>query len=78
MRCAFEDEAGICHGRYSGFKCIKDRCSDYGKYLLPEEFCAYFRDGYCKKLGIFSCDGKDKSCKFFTYSLEEEDTILLK
>jgi len=40
MKCIFKDENGICHGRYKGFKCIGERCEDYGK----NKKCPYYRE----------------------------------
>ncbi len=77
MKCIFMDSDGICHGRYKGFKCNEEKCEDYGKYMIPEGFCAYWRDGYCKKLGIFTCDGKNKDCPYYTEYLEEEEYNLV-
>ena len=77
MKCIFMDDDGICHGRYKGFKCIEDKCEWYGKYMIPEGICAYWRDGYCKKLKIFTCDGKNKECPYYTDYLEEEEYKLV-
>ncbi len=41
--------------------------------MIPEGICAYWRDGYCKKLKIFTCDGKNKSCDYYRDYLEEEE-----
>ncbi len=76
MKCVFMDDEGICHGRYKGFKCIEEKCEDYGKYMVPEGVCAYWRDGYCKKLHIFTCDGKNKKCPYYKEYIEEEEKYL--
>ncbi|MGC8585353.1 MAG: hypothetical protein ACP5RZ_03655 [Thermoplasmata archaeon] len=72
MKCAFEDENGVCHGRYRGYKCIEESCELYGKFPVLEGRCVFYDNGYCKKLGIFDCDGKNKSCKYYREYLEYE------
>lgn len=72
MKCAFEDLDGICHGRYRGYKCIKENCEWYGKFPVFEGKCVYFYNGYCKKRGIFDCDGKNKGCRYYKEFLEYE------
>ncbi len=77
MKCLFMDEKGICHSRYNGFKCIEDKCELYGKYMIPENMCAYWRDGYCKRLRVFDCDGKNKKCPYYTEYLDEKEYRLI-
>ncbi len=46
--------------------------------MIPEGVCAYWRNGYCKKFGIFNCDGKNKKCPEYKEYLREEELRLLK
>jgi len=77
MRCAFEDEYGFCHGPYRGFKCIGEKCKIYGKFIVPEGLCAYYRDGYCKKMKTFNCDGKNTDCPYYRTYVENEEIVFL-
>ncbi len=73
VKCIFMDENGICHGRYMGFKCIEEKCENYGKAMTVKGICVYWVDGYCKKRKIFNCDGKDKSCPYYREYIDQEE-----
>ncbi|NPA75132.1 MAG: hypothetical protein GXO25_03500 [Euryarchaeota archaeon] len=73
VKCIFLDSNGICHGRYMGFKCIEEKCEWYGKYFVPVGICAFWVEGYCKKLGLFNCDGKNRECPYYTEYVEQKD-----
>ena len=54
MECTFKDGDGKCHGPYSGFGCIEEKCqADKGVG------CAYNDRGfYCRKYRRFECIGQ--------------------
>ena len=59
MKCKYADDDEICQKQYKGYKCIEEKCEDYGKYMIDNvsvcNTCKHSRDGYCKKNKRFEC-----------------------
>jgi hypothetical protein len=54
MECGYLDLDGRCRGPYTGFGCIKEKCTAEKKAVC--EFND--QDFYCRKYGRFECIGK--------------------
>ncbi len=56
MSCPQMDTEGLCHGKYHGFACIKDKCRADVK-----QHCAHCLEGghYCTKFHRFECIGAE-------------------
>jgi hypothetical protein len=54
MSCPQMDTDGLCHGKYHGFACIKDKCRADVQHI-----CVHSTEGghYCTKFHRFECIG---------------------